>query len=146
MKFNWGTGITIFIILFVTFILSFVFVAARTNTELYAEDYYQQELDYQETITAKSNATDLNAETFLTQGTKSVILHFPENLNLEKIAGQVLFYRANDASMDKTFPLVTENGKMIMPKEDLSPGTYHVKISWEEDDKHYLINKEIIIE
>jgi nitrogen fixation protein FixH len=146
MKFNWGTGITIFIILFVTFILSFVFTAAYTHTDLYAEDYYQQELDYQSTIVAKSNAQSASKELFLSQATNSIVVHFPANMNEDVNSGTIQFYRPNNASDDVTYDIKKVNDKMIISKDKLTPGKYNVKIYWKEEGEDFLVATEIVIE
>lgn len=146
MKFNWGTGITIFISMFIIFILSFVFTAAYTHTDLYAEDYYQQELDYQTTIDAKQNAQKFAEDVYLSQGTQSIVVHLPESIDWSKTEGAVHLYRANDASQDKTYKISTENSKMMIPKNNLNDGKFYVKIAWKNEGKDYLITKEIVLE
>ena len=146
MKINWGTGITIFIVLFVTFILSFVFAAARTHTDLYAEDYYQQEIDYQSTIEAKSNAQSVSKELFFSQGTNSIIAHFPPSINMEVGTGKIHFYRPNNADVDATFNIENKNDKMILSKESLIKGKYDLNVCWIENGKDFIVLKELIIE
>ncbi len=146
MKFNWGTGIAIFIGMFIIFILSFVFTAAYTHTDLYAEDYYQQELDYQTTIDAKQNALMFSDKVYLSQGKQSIVVHLPETIDWSKTEGLVHLYRANDASQDKTYKISTENSKMMIPKNDLNNGKFYVKIAWKDQGKDYLITKEIVLE
>ena len=146
MKFNWGTGITIFIVLFVTFILSFVFTAASIHTDLYAEDYYQQEIDYQETIAAKSNAHHISKELFLSQGTNSLVVHFPTSMKMDEGSGSIQFYRPNSAAGDVTYSIVKENDKMIISKSELNSGKYNVKVFWKEAGKDFLVTSEIIVE
>lgn len=48
MKFNWGTGITIFIVLFVVSMSAMVFKASQQNVDLVTEDYYEKELAFQD--------------------------------------------------------------------------------------------------
>jgi hypothetical protein len=146
MKFNWGTGITIFIIMFVTFILSFVFTAAYTHTDLYAEDYYQQEIDYQNTIDAKSNAHQIQKELFLSQGTNSIVVHFPDSITMDDATGTIQFYRPNDANDDITYKIDMVNGKMIIEKDKLTNGKYLVKVFWKKNNNPFLVSTEIIIE
>jgi len=62
MKFNWGTGIVIAIIGFMSFILYFVITMSTDNTysyDLVTDKYYQAELDYQQEINAEQNANAL---------------------------------------------------------------------------------------
>ncbi len=146
MKFNWGTGIAIFIALFVIFILSFVFTAAYTHTDLYAEDYYQQELDYQSTIAAKSNAHGASKELFLSQATNSIVVHFPSSMKEDEGSGTIQFYRPNNADGDVTYEIKKENDKMIISKSKLNSGKYNVKVYWKEEGKDFLVTTEIVVE
>lgn len=145
MKFNWGVGITIVIIAFITFILSFVFRAAQIDNDLYAEDYYEQEINYQETIDAKSNAQGLKDDFKFTQSAEYFIIEFPDQVN-EIDKGNVHFYRPENAEKDKNYQLEINNGIMAFPKSSLLAGGYHLKVSWTKAGKNYLIEKTISIE
>ena len=51
-KINWGTGIVIAFVLFISFILYFVIKTSTDTTyeyDLVAKDYYKDELEYQAT-------------------------------------------------------------------------------------------------
>lgn len=52
IKFNWGTGIVIAMVLFMTFILTFVYksLTPQYTHDLVSEDYYKDELLYQKEI------------------------------------------------------------------------------------------------
>ena len=55
MKLNWGTGIVIAIIGFISFIMYFVIsmsTGKSYNHDLVSDKYYQKELEYQQTIDA----------------------------------------------------------------------------------------------
>ena len=59
IKINWGTGIVIAIVLFIAFILSFVYKTIfmeEYEHHLVSEDYYKDELHYQEEIDKLNNA------------------------------------------------------------------------------------------
>ena len=59
MKINWGTGMVLVLLAFISFIMYFV-VTMLTNKDydqdLVVEDYYKAELHYQEDIDAEENA------------------------------------------------------------------------------------------
>lgn len=145
MKFNWGVGITIVIIAFMTFILSFVYKASQTNSDLYAEDYYEQEINYQQTIDAKNNAIALKKKFNFEQSEEYFIIKFPEEVN-ENIEGKVYFYRPENASLDKTFQIDMMKGMMAFEKSSLTKGGYLMKISWTNNNENYLVETNINIE
>ncbi len=55
---NWGVGIAIVYILFVLGMLTLVFKSRSQKIDLVTENYYQQELAYQEEIDAKQRVED----------------------------------------------------------------------------------------
>lgn len=145
MKFNWGIGITIFIVAFMTFILSFVVRASQANSDLYAEDYYEQEINYQEKIDAKNNAIGYKKDFKFNQTEDFFVVTFPASIeNIE--TGQVMFYRPENADFDKTYQLELNNGLMAFPKENLKKGTYYLNISWKRNGLDYLVEQTINIE
>lgn len=146
MKFNWGVGITIFIVAFIAFILSFVFRASQINTDLTSEDYYEQEINYQPTIDAKNNAISLKGKFIFNQNEDFYIVQFPSEHNvIEK--GNLHFYRPENADLDKKFEITLSNsGEMAIPMTSLSKGVYKLGIHWTKDSKDYFIEKEINIE
>jgi len=62
MKFNWGTGIVLAFIAFISFIMYFV-INMSTNKkydhDLVTEQYYNKELKFQEDIDKSKNARNL---------------------------------------------------------------------------------------
>ena len=62
MKFNWGTGIVLAFIGFISFIMYFVVnmnTDKKLDHDLVTEDYYKQELKYQNDIDKEKNAKTL---------------------------------------------------------------------------------------
>ena len=59
---NWGKGITIFMLAFIGFIGSMVYYAFTKNADLVRDDYYENELAFDQSKTDKSNYTHLGTE------------------------------------------------------------------------------------
>ena len=55
MKFNWGTGIFISIIIFFIAIFIFLYIAFTNENDLVENDYYPQEIEYQNRIDKVQN-------------------------------------------------------------------------------------------
>ncbi len=69
MKLNWGTAVVIAMISFMVFILTFVYRSAVMDEyqhELVSEDYYGDELHYQEEIDKLNNASALEVDVTVT--------------------------------------------------------------------------------
>jgi hypothetical protein len=146
IKLNWGFGITVAIILFMTFILSFVFRAARISTDLYAEDYYQQELDFQSEIDAVSAAEGYKNDLYFSQNDKEIVVHFKSDMTWDKMGAKLYFYRPDDAKLDRSISFVPQNGIQLISKEHFKKGNYEVKLMWKENETGYLVKQSIYIE
>ena len=57
MKFNWGTGILAFLILFLSASAVFIFFAMRQDVNLVHEDYYEQGVNYSAQMDVEARST-----------------------------------------------------------------------------------------
>jgi len=146
LKFNWGVGLTIFMVLFMTFILSIVIFTSFLQTDLYAEDYYQQELNYQQEIDAKNVSAQFDKSFYLTQSTKEVFVHFDELKNWEQLNGKLYFYRPNNAELDRSIAFSPQDGIQLISKEHFKTGEYEVKLTWKEGEQSFQIEKTVYID
>ena len=107
MKLNWGTGIVIAFIAFIGFIMYFV-INMNTNDkydhDLVTEDYYAQELIYQQEIDAEKNLQLLSQEIKGRKTNEGWLLEFPQEIESEKIEGTVFLYRPSNEHLDFDFP------------------------------------------
>jgi hypothetical protein len=145
-KLNWGFGITVAIVLFMIFILSFVFRAARVSTDLYAEDYYQQELDFQSEIDAIDAAKDYKNELYFSQNNKEIVVHFKTEMKWEQLNAKLYFYRPDDAKLDRNIAFMPQNGVQLISKEYFKKGNYEVKLKWKEGEIGFLVKQNLYVE
>lgn len=142
---NWGKGITIAIIAFMGFILFMVVKATQTSTDLYAEDYYAQEVNYQATIDAKNNGKKLSGTMDVSFTPEAVLVSFPQELAAHGVQGVVHFYRPDNAAFDKTFPIELTGNTLAIKREQLVVGTYQVKANFSIGEKPYQLELPIQI-
>lgn len=140
---NWGYRITIFLTFFIGFILFLVFKAFKSEIDLVSKDYYQEELAYQETIDAKSNAYKFKDSIGINYHEENFELTFPKELIAGTISnGEVFFYSPISSKNDRTFPLmISSNGTQTFFYEDFSTARYQVKITFKKDGKAYQLEK-----
>lgn len=137
MKFNWGHGITIFIVLFMAFIITLVVKTFNQNADLVQDDYYEQEVLYNGKKQSIVNYNNLDFKVEVNQKPNGIEIQFPINYQLDN--GHVQFYRADDKSLDKNYDLILEDSsKMVVPYSDFLVGRYEVNINWEKDKQSYL--------
>ncbi len=134
MKFNWGIGITIAIVLFMSYILLMVFKATSTTQHLQAEDYYAQEIGYQEKINAL-RLGDSYYKMKLTQKGKKALVELPKDFESDDSQIEVALLRPNDSALDLSFSVPLHKPEIDGKK--LIPGAYRVTLSWvHEGQKH----------
>lgn len=135
MKVNWGTKIAIFYSVFVVFILTMVYMAFGENYELVTEDYYQQELEFQEKIDKSSNAFALDDKLKIVIKDNFVVIKFPPSLSVT--TGTINFFRPSDesADFDAEIELVENNQTFELSK--FIKGKYLVKTDWKTASEEY---------
>ncbi|PCJ95308.1 MAG: cytochrome C oxidase Cbb3 [Flavobacteriaceae bacterium] len=146
MKINWGTGIVLAFIGFISFILFFVIRMStdyRANHDLVTEEYYKAELGYQKEINAANNALNLSEEIQLKRTTEGLLVLFPEEINKQNIKGTISLYRPSNKQLDFDLPISLSNTHLLIPDKRLLDGRWDIKVSWSENNIEYLFKKSI---
>ena len=142
---SWGKGITIALILFIGFIGSMVYVAFTKNADLVSDDYYENELNYDQTKAEKANYLALNTNIQIDKESEGIIFQFPNNLEPFKV-GSIDFYRPDQKMYDRTFNLDLDNGNtQILDYSNFVDGYYDISIRWEDlNEKIYIFESSIL--
>ncbi|MBL4667862.1 MAG: FixH family protein [Flavobacteriales bacterium] len=128
--------------LFMTFVISIVVYTAFLDIDLVAEDYYQQEVNYQEIIDAKKNSVELKKQLAIQQNGTTITIRFPESHKRENMNGTIHFYHPKSSKFDVQEPLkLSENNTQTISKSKLLKGNYTVKFQWEKNGKRFYIEK-----
>ncbi len=142
---NWGNGIAIFIAAFMVFILSMVYRASQTDTDLHSVDYYEQEIDYQTKIDALSKGNKLSGAIALNILPDAIEWYMPDTLD-QNYEGEIRFYRPDNALLDKTIALkLNTEGKQQANLSDFVQGEYSVAFVWQSKGSTYRVDKNIYI-
>lgn len=147
MKINWGTAIVIAFIGFIAFIMYFV-INMMTNKkydhDLVVENYYQQELKFQETIDKEENANNLSQQITWKKTTEGILITFPNNLNADDIEGKVFLYRPSNKQLDFEIPISMSNHTLLIPDNRLLDGRWNLSVDWTYQNESYLFKEAII--
>ncbi len=145
MKINWGTGIVLAFIFFISFILFFVVRMSmddRANHDLVTEEYYEAELAYQKEIDAENNANNLTSKLKIKKTSEGLLIEFPEDVP-KKLEGTVSLYRPSNKHLDFDLPLSLSNSHLLIPDKRLLDGRWDIKIWWKHQEKEYLHKESI---
>ncbi len=145
MKFTWGTGIAIFYIAFVVVMVGMVVYSKTLDNSLVVENYYDEDLRFQEKIDKLENSAKLEKDLdILTTKNLDVLLSFPEQI--KNIKGTVLLYRADDKAKDARFDIsVNEHNQMLIPGNKYLGARWTVKVDWQGDGTPYYKEKDILL-
>lgn len=147
MKFNWGTGIVLAFIGFISFILYFV-ISMNTDSkyqhDLVTDDYYKQELEYQSDIDKEENAKTLKQNLNWKKTDKGLVIEFPGDLEINNITGKVFLYRPSNKQFDFEMPISLSNHNLLIPDNSLLDGRWNIKVDWQYKESLYLYKKEIV--
>ena len=147
MKINWGTGIVLAFIGFMCFIMYFV---VKVNTDkkydhdLVTEDYYKEELDFQNDINKETNAKNLSENISLKKTEEGLEIIFPETFTINNISGKVFLYRPSNKQLDFETPISLSDHNLLIPDKRLLDGRWNIKVDWQYNGKSYLFKKEIV--
>ncbi len=147
MKINWGTGIVLAFIGFISFILYFVFRMStddRANHDLVTEEYYKKELTYQQELDASNSATEMNANLTVEKTDEGLVIYFPERFDPTKISGTVSLYRPSNKHLDTNFPLSLSKTHLLIPDNRLVDGRWDISISWEYEGNSFLHKEKLV--
>lgn len=143
---NWGWKIAIVLAIYMTGIISVVWYTMTLDVNLVAEDYYQQELAYEEQIDRMKNSEALeNRPTVNFSSDRNyVILTFPKELY--PVKGLITFFRPSDFKQDRKFKLeLDDENQQGFVTASLKPGLWRAKVLWEKDGKSYYDEFVIVI-
>jgi nitrogen fixation protein FixH len=148
MKINWGTGIVIGMLAFISFIMYFVVTMMSSSDydhDLVVEDYYKAELHYQQDIDAQENALALNEQISIRRKGESLIVLFPEGIDLERTTGMVSLYRPSNKKLDFSIPFSEiKSSEFEIPADQLVNGRWNVKVTWQNSEKEFMFKTEIV--
>tara|TARA_Y100000768_G_scaffold317124_1_gene252331 strand:+ start:493 stop:933 length:441 start_codon:yes stop_codon:yes gene_type:complete len=146
MKFNWGHGIALTLIAFATLMLGFLYNSFFKDHQLVTDNYYEEELKFQEQLDQTQNARkDKKQANLVAQGDNYVL-----TMNIEDTAlsgGEIEFFRPSDQKLDFTVPIqLNSKAKQNIPSNLFQRGNYTMKVSWKLNDVEYYLEKNIFIQ
>lgn len=146
IRISWPAGIIIAITSFVIFILSFVYKVTflpEYDHHLVSENYYKDELNYQQEIDKQNKGIELKENITLVKTSKGLSINFPTEFDSTKISGTIYFQRLSNGKIDFEFPIQLETSHFIVKDENLVAGRWDVKIVWFVNDTEYLYKEKI---
>lgn len=124
----------------------FVVMAARNPEPLVTEQYYEQELKYQDRIDNTSRANALTLAVRIEAGTRGVRLTFPEEMHGRMISGELTLLRPNDPTLDRHIAVKADaKGGYEALNVGLVSGRYNALLEWNVDGVAYYTEEKLVV-
>ncbi len=148
MKFNWGTGITIGMILFMGFIITLSVKMIGSKVDLVTKDYYEQGIEFEEHLNQvkAANALSQPVTVAVNYSAAQVQITLPAEFGNQSVKGTVLFFRPSEKDKDFSIALKPDsNLRQNFPLEKLAKGNWWIKLQWKANGKDYYYEEEVVI-
>lgn len=144
---NWGHKIGLVYLAFVIFMVTLVTLCMKQkDIDLVSEDYYTQELKYEQKLTQMRNTSGLAEEVNIYTSTNSDSLKIELTAKSAGINCEVSMYRPSDPKLDFKKNLVADsNGEIVMLTDGVQKGLWVVKTLWTSEGKTYYKEQKIQI-
>lgn len=146
MKFTWGTGILIFLIVFLGACAVFIVFASRQQVNLVHKDYYEKGVDYsqQMKVDARSKPFARSINTSISNNT--FVVKLADTLAEKIDSGSILMFRPSDKTKDITMAVAAGMKQFEFDKSELINGRYILKFTWYTNGIKYEIDKPVNVQ
>jgi hypothetical protein len=143
---SWGYKILIVYLLFVAGIVFLVVKSSTQNQDLVTENYYEQELRYQDKIeeTERANALSSPVKYYVNDGLLNII--FPEEMTNKTLNADILVYCTADKRKDLIENIKTQNRHVRFKIPSQNKGLHAIKVTWKADGITYYNEHKMIIQ
>jgi nitrogen fixation protein FixH len=137
-RFNWGTGIFIFIALFLLVNAFVIYKSFQQRNDLVTEEYYPRGLEYQKQIDRFANTNALNGKIEINEVGDELIISYPVDLRGKNLKGKVIFFRPSDEEADFNDSIRIDTAMIQrIAVNKMMKGKYIAKFFWIMDGKEY---------
>lgn len=146
-NFTWGHGVIVALGGFMIFILSmlFLFPNGQKNSEMVTDNYYEEELKYQDVIDAKGKADALAEKPTYSQNAEGIKIVFPKDYNNTNTKINFVLNRTDDQNLDiKRAEVLHANQSFVIPANVLKFGNYTLRLMWKKDNVDYRMDYDVI--
>jgi len=145
MKFNWGTGILIFLILFLLAAAAFIVFAMRQDVNLVHKDYYEKGVDYTDQMNVITRSQPFSEKIKVQQDENGLLIALDSALAITVDSGKVLLYRPSGSKQDLEILIEKPVGNIFISADKLIGGRYILKTQWFTGGIRYETDQPVIV-
>lgn len=140
---NWGNGILLLLLVFIGLMATLVTICVKQDDiHLVTEDYYAEEIKYQEHIDRVRNTQAIEGKVMeFDPASKTLVFNLPVGAK-----GELHLFRPSDARLDKKIQVdIKDVDANILNLNELASGYWKMKMTWEAGGVAYFEEKKIDI-
>jgi hypothetical protein len=138
---NWGKGITIALIAFMSFIVYMAVILISKPTELVSPDYYKNEVVFEREINAQTNAIKNKSKLVLDSSADGLFIELKSPDEIELL--DIKLYRSNSKEDDVSIESKGKNA--FVEKSKLKKGRYLITANWKAQNKSFQLRDTVWI-
>jgi hypothetical protein len=146
MKFTWGTGIFVFLALFLIACAVFIIFASRQHVNLVYKDYYEKGVDYSEQMRVNGRSKLYSRSINISSTNEYLLVNIEETLAAKIDSGNVLMYRPSDSAKDIQVRVEAGQKNIQFRKHDLLNGRYILKFTWFMEGIKYEVDRPVNVQ
>ena len=142
----WPLGILAAFALFFCGLTTALVIASTPHESMVSENYYEQELTFQDQINGAARALKSGATLSSDAVGGKVVITVPAAQLAQKLAGTIELYRPSDPKLDQSLPLTPRaNGTQILDVSKLATGLWSVRVKWNAGGEIYFLEQKITV-
>jgi hypothetical protein len=146
IKFNWGTGIFITIIVMVSWIGFLISKTFEYKINMDSDDYYERGLDHTSQMNRIERSIPYKNDLSVEFVGDYLQVNYPSFFEGKNSSGELWFYRPSDFELDKKIALTGEdNNSQKIHIQHFKKGKYILRVTLEAEDLSYFFEHEILI-
>ena len=145
MKFHWGTGILIFLILFLVAAGLFITFAMRQEVSLVHEDYYEKGVDHSQQMLVEARSAQFRNHIGTRIQDSLLLIDIEGTLRTRMDSARFHLYRPSGGSYDIKRSFEAEQVPLAIPGEELISGRYILKVYWSWEGLKYEVDQTVFI-
>ncbi|QIA09709.1 FixH family protein [Draconibacterium halophilum] len=146
MKFNWGTGIFLFLALFLAGSAVFIVFAVRQPVNLVHKNYYEKGVDHTDQMNVDARSKPFTRSFEVAMNNEAFVINIANELATKIDSGNMQLYRPSDYTKDINQKIIAGNNSVQFAKNDLINGRYILKFTWFTNGLRYEVDRPVNIQ
>jgi len=145
-RFNWGTGIFIFFVIFLLLGFTFIAFSFKQNNDLVTDNYYEEGADYSTQIEINKRSYQYTDSLVVSVTKEEILLTFSEGVAASIDSLNLHFYYPKGKESDVHLRYDKLKNPVALNKFKLTAGRSIIKVSWFMKGEKYYLEKMIYID